>query len=606
MTNPTYNPGNGGFAYFNSYSFAKGVKIRLFQKCGFNFTGVGNPTVSFQMSHDNGYSTGTSYCAENAQLMYSTDGGLTYTLVDSVLRADSTLTTTTPDIRTHTFSIPALANQSNVIIAIDGVSQYGNNFIIDSIAVYDGGAVVIDSILPFTLVSPTSGTSITVNPTTTYTITWNKAVRTSGNPAKYTWMLDAANGNFSSPLVSVVPGPATSGTDTFLNIPGSTIITLLAANGVNPGQTFNGKWTVRATGGNATPRFADQPFTINLTNPTIADTLSSFALLSPANNANVSVLPSSQALTIKWNSSKRSTQGAVTYTWKLDNPNGNFSTPVASLPSNNSGSDTTLTLTASTINTALASVAPIGVAKTFIWTVTASSATLSQNAVQSFTLTITRLNDSLTVFSLVGPANNASLQISGAPSQTAVINWRASRHTSGNPVTYTWLLDAASGNFSAPLASIPSNNNGNDTAITLTFGQIATLLANNNVNAGVAFNGKWTVRATSGTDSKNATTPFNITLTRSFLTSASELNASQAKIYPNPSEGAANLYLNLEKTSNVLVQVLDLNGRQVSKSMAFEMQSGTIQLPAEGLSAGMYVVSISVNGERTFVKWNVQ
>ncbi|MFN3951835.1 MAG: fibronectin type III domain-containing protein [Thermaurantimonas sp.] len=126
---------------------------------------------------------------------------------------------------------------------------------------------------------------------------------------------------------------------------------------------------------------------------------------------------------------------------------------------------------------------------------------------------ILNVPDTLTPFALATPANNTSYTATGSGSVT--ITWQKSQRAVGTApaVTYEWLADDPLGNFTNPIVSLPSNNNGLDTFLILTDAQINALLAANNVPPGTPVDVKWTVKATSGTLTRFANQPFNITLT---------------------------------------------------------------------------------------------
>ncbi len=71
----------------------------------------------------------------------------------------------------------------------------------------------------------------------------------------------------------------------------------------------------------------------------------------------------------------------------------------------------------------------------------------------------------------------------------------------------------------------------------------------------------------------------------------SDLNAA---IYPNPVNGVMNLVINPGASNSAFVSLHDLAGRSVF-GKSFELQSeilSTLQIPVEGISPGIYVVSI--------------
>lgn len=114
---------------------------------------------------------------------------------------------------------------------------------------------------------------------------------------------------------------------------------------------------------------------------------------------------------------------------------------------------------------------------------------------------------------LISPANNTSLAVEGKGSNEVTITWNSETRLMGN-VTYVWHLDAANGNFSNPIVSVPSSNMGMDTSVTLDFKTIDQVLAGANVSVGTTANLKWTVTATNGTSTNFSPDQFNINLTR--------------------------------------------------------------------------------------------
>lgn len=120
----------------------------------------------------------------------------------------------------------------------------------------------------------------------------------------------------------------------------------------------------------------------------------------------------------------------------------------------------------------------------------------------------------LSAFNLVGPANNARVVAAGSSSATINVNW--TRAVQG-PATYTWVVDLPNGNFSTPLVALPANNNGLDSNLTLTIGQIHALLGSLNVAIGDSVDIIWSVRAQLGTQSLLAAAPRSARLVRGTL-----------------------------------------------------------------------------------------
>lgn len=118
----------------------------------------------------------------------------------------------------------------------------------------------------------------------------------------------------------------------------------------------------------------------------------------------------------------------------------------------------------------------------------------------------------LTSFNLLTPANNSRVITDSANNTPIQITWNKST----NATNYNWKLTTENGNFITPLLTVLSNNNGIDTALTLTSGGVDAILAGLGIAKGDSVKTKWTVLAYKGTnDSLQASQVFNLTLTRS-------------------------------------------------------------------------------------------
>ncbi|MCH8554681.1 MAG: GEVED domain-containing protein [Schleiferiaceae bacterium] len=116
----------------------------------------------------------------------------------------------------------------------------------------------------------------------------------------------------------------------------------------------------------------------------------------------------------------------------------------------------------------------------------------------------------LNPFALLSPPDNALLLVAGPANNPIVVEWESA----GAGANYDWLADLPTGNFTTPLVTLPSDNNGADTTLTLTVGAVDALLASLGVNIGDTATISWTVRATSGADTVMATQPFTLSLVR--------------------------------------------------------------------------------------------
>lgn len=115
-------------------------------------------------------------------------------------------------------------------------------------------------------------------------------------------------------------------------------------------------------------------------------------------------------------------------------------------------------------------------------------------------------------FALTAPADQTEVAVEGDPANTVTISWEAS--SAIVPLEYIFHLDVAGGDFSDPVASIPSNDGGTATELTLSIAELDALLDANGVEVGSTFNGSWTVEASAGVYGSSFAAAFAIDLFR--------------------------------------------------------------------------------------------
>lgn len=153
-----------------------------------------------------------------------------------------------------------------------------------------------------------------------------------------------------------------------------------------------------------------------------------------------------------------------------------------------------------------------GVATDLVWSVKATNGSVTILSTSVFFITITRMKDGASPFVLLGPIPTVTPIEINPVSTTDLLkfNWTKSKPATGGPaVTYRVLfaerkLDANSNeiaiDWSTPLFSIVSDNNGADSLLTLTTKQISdSLSVHGYADLSLQANLKWTVVASSGT-----------------------------------------------------------------------------------------------------------
>lgn len=361
----------------------------------------------------------------------------------------------------------------------------------------------------FSQISPNNGLFLNVegDGKQTVNITWHDA-SPDGLPV-YDWLLDVPSGNFSAPIASVVSNG--NGADTSLTLSYNQIDGLLANLGLSVGDTITAIWSARANGGFKTLLATNNPYIITFVRGQV---IRPFDLITPPDGTILNVTgDGNKNAEISWNVAGI---GNLSYEWFLDVPGGNFSNPIVSLPSNNSGSDTTLSIDFPALeNLLIANGLNVGDTLKAIWDVRASNAAGDAFSVNGpYNIWVIR-GSVITDFNLTTPANNTRLVVQGDATTPVSIEWTSAGN--GN-YSYEWLLDLPGGNFSPPIASLQSDNNGSDEMLSLDFDAISGLLGSLGVNLGDSVAAIWTVRANEGNDVVQSQDIFNIKLVRGALT----------------------------------------------------------------------------------------
>jgi hypothetical protein len=74
---------------------------------------------------------------------------------------------------------------------------------------------------------------------------------------------------------------------------------------------------------------------------------------------------------------------------------------------------------------------------------------------------------------------------------------------------------------------------------------------------------------------------------------------SVGQVYPNPSQGNAQIDLQLMRATELTMRIWDAAGRMVQEPQAYRLSPGTHKLAVEGLAAGHYRVELIANDQMT-------
>ncbi|MDD2277505.1 MAG: SusE domain-containing protein [Bacteroidales bacterium] len=124
------------------------------------------------------------------------------------------------------------------------------------------------------------------------------------------------------------------------------------------------------------------------------------------------------------------------------------------------------------------------------------------------------LGEAISDFTLQSPSNNSLLVLnSGATLTEATFNWEASKPGISKSITYILEFYLNEETLTEPIFTLPSENIGLDTKVTLTHQQIENFLETSGIAAGQIVNLKWLVKATNGDIIKNSPI-YNISIKR--------------------------------------------------------------------------------------------
>ncbi len=231
-----------------------------------------------------------------------------------------------------------------------------------------------------------------------------------------------------------------------------------------------------------------------------------FKLLSPSAGTSIQLNSATPAVNIDitWAASSPGVKLPPTYLWVATPKTGNIDSPLISIPSNNMGKDTKLTLSYQQLDQALAAKGiAAGAVADLIWTVVADNGSTKLKSSDVFGLKITRFGDGTTPFNIYGPLSSTTIMEldPGSTTNLIVFKWQKSFPTiAANTVRYRLQIVKDSADFTAPfILDIPSDNNGLDTTRTFThkaFSDSLTAHGLNDLSQVSRLN--WRVVATSG------------------------------------------------------------------------------------------------------------
>ena len=414
---------------------------------------------------------------------------------------------------------PLAGDQADVaFLQYAALRQYnaGQGIIVDGIiARTDWSWLPMKKVAAPKLVGPANNASLRVNgpASTPVTIKWTAAKNFP--KAVYQWQADARAVSGFKPAALALAAD-NSGADTTLSLNFGALDQVLASLGLKVGDTLKAVWRVRAVSSGDT--LYSDTFAIDLIRGYMVAPLSHFNLLAPADETALTVGPGqTQQAVIRWNASKAGTL-PVSYQWLAVAKGGSFASPAVSLASDNSGADTTLTVTLGALDNLLASLGvQQGDSIELQWTVRAAADTQRLDASQIWDIKLTRSSKDLGSIRNLSPADKFSLRVNGPASTPVNISWTSAAKLSN--ARYTWQADLrAVGKYMPPALALASDKSGADTTLSLNFGALEQVLSGLGLKVGDTLKAVWRVRAVSNSADTIYSQSFAIDLIRGYMT----------------------------------------------------------------------------------------
>lgn len=434
----------------------------------------------------------------------------------------------------------------------------------------------------FNLLFPPTGLTLETDPgnNTLIDITWTS----SGANATYRW-------KFGSPLISsvILDLPSNSnGSATALTVTPAAVDGILAGLGLNPGDSVTGEWAVWAYEGNDSLKSVET-HSITFKRKVV---LNSFSLLSPPSGITLVTSPENNSpVNITW----RNSSSGATYKWKFGAPDMN--SVILNLASNNTGSDTMLTVTPAAVDGILAGLGlNPGDSVSGQWAVWAYNGSDSLKSLETFNITFRR--STLSMFNLLSPPSGITFV--SEPNNNTPVNIQWSKSADG--VIYKWKFGAPM--VTSTILDLPSNGNGSDTVLTVTPAAVDGILAGLGLNPGDSVSGEWAVWAYLNGDSLKSSETFDITFRRD-----SKIGITQngtgipdqfglSQNYPNPFNPSTKINFELPQSGNVKILVYDMSGKEVAVLLNEVKPAGyyTVTFDGFNLSSGIYYYTINAAG----------
>ncbi|MCH8568920.1 MAG: T9SS type A sorting domain-containing protein [Balneolales bacterium] len=198
-------------------------------------------------------------------------------------------------------------------------------------------------------------------------------------------------------------------------------------------------------------------------------------------------------------------------------------------------------------------------------------------------------------FGLLSPADGAVIQAREGNDSLIEVTWEAS----ANAETYTWVATVPGGDLSEPVLALPSDNGGTATTLTLTEGAVYDVLMSLGFEPGNSVILDWGVFAEAGDETLLSEDVFELIIDTVPSTSTGTGETVEgfelSQNYPNPFNPTTNISFTLPETSNVTLEVFNMQGQRVATLVNSTMSQGShvVTFDAATLSSGIYLYRLN-------------
>ena len=160
------------------------------------------------------------------------------------------------------------------------------------------------------------------------------------------------------------------------------------------------------------------------------------------------------------------------------------------------------------------------------------------------------------------------------------------------------MFDSANADFSTPLFTIESDNDGSANSLTGTYAVIDSTLKDLGVLSGESIDLKWTVMAVASDSTRMAENSLNISFTTMIGVSNEPeelpLTFKLNQNYPNPFNPTSTIQFTLPQSGDVRLDVFTITGQLVTTLVNTRMGSGEHSVTFDGsnLASGVYIYRI--------------